>query len=142
MAIRTTSTAVQAILKWDYDRKTDLTPFIESASALIDDVATCAIAKGQTINAIRLELLERWTAAHVYMEMKRQFAARSVQGAVTGGSFTGQFQMYFEKTTYGQMAMVLDTTGCLKSLAQGQRASMDWLGKAVAEQIPYCHRMA
>jgi len=136
---RTTTAAVQAILTHDWDTETALDPFLEAASSLVDGAVALATNRNQVV--VNPELVERWLSAHIYKyAADRQFKARDVQGAVTGGSFEGQTGMYLEGTTYGQMAMSLDGTGCLRALAKGQFASLAWGGKAPADQIPYWDR--
>lgn len=137
---RTTSSAVQAVLIGQYDsvENYDLTPFIEVASAVVDDVYECAFDKGVTLSATRLELIERWLAAHFYKLSDKGFASSSQQGA--SASYDGQTGMGFDATLYGQTASRLDSSGCLENLDKTQEASLDWLGKPPSTQIPYDQR--
>lgn len=140
---RTDAAAVQAILLNDYDadESPSLTPFIETASAVVDDVAACATAKAVTLGDTRLELIERWLAAHYYQQSDQGYASNSTEGA--SASFHGQTAMYLESTKYGQTAVRLDKSGCLAAIAGGERkvASGAWLGKTRAEQLDYEDRM-
>lgn len=141
---RTTSAAVQALMLpgQDYDTLANpsLTPFIDTASALVDDVVTCAAADGVTLTAARLELIERWLAAHCYCMSDQTYASKNTEGA--GASFHGQTGMHLEASKYGQMAARLDSSGCLESIAGAERkvASGFWLGKAPSGQTPYRSR--
>lgn len=137
---RTNSDAVKAILLLDYDskRSPDLAAFIETASALVDDVVDCAAEKGVALTDARLELIERWLAAHLYKMSDKDVTSSSQQGA--SASFTGQFGMGFDATRYGQMATRIDSSGCLDNIDKTQEASMEWLGKPPSEQIPYDQR--
>lgn len=139
---RTTSDNVKAILLpgRDYDTANapSLAPFIDTASAIVDDVVTCLTRKGLTLSATRLELIERWLAAHVYQQSDQGYASRSTEGA--SASFQGQTAMYLEGTKYGQMALSLETNGCLAAIASGKgnaRARGFWLGKTRSNQLEY-----
>lgn len=141
---RTTSAAVQALLEpgQDYDTLTSpsLTPFIETASAMVDDAASCATDLGTPISTTRLELIERWLAAHYYVQSDQTYASKNTEGA--GASFHGQTAMYLEASKYGQTAARLDPTGCLQSVAGAERKSAGgfWLGKAPSSQTNYRDR--
>lgn len=104
----------------DYDGTTDLTPFIATASATVDRVANCAIRKRQALSAVELELVERWLAAALYQCADRGYQSRSNQGA--SGQFTGETGQGYEATQYGQEAMRIDWSGCLRNLDKQQRA--------------------
>jgi len=112
---RTDATAVKAVLApgQDYDLETnpDLTPFIDTASAVVDDAVESAADNGITITSVRAELIERWLAAHFYKCSDRQFQSETTAGA--GGQYTGKTGMNFNLTTYGQTAMSLDPSGTL-----------------------------
>lgn len=140
MAVRTDSDAVKAILLLDYDsvRTPDLSPFIEAASAIVDDVVTCATEKGTSINSTRQELVERWLSAHFYKQSDKEHMSSSNLGA--SASFAGQTAMGFMSTRYGQMACRLDSTGCLDNIDQTQEVSLDWLGLPPSEQTDYDQR--
>lgn len=76
---RTTKKAVQDLLLpgGDYDGKSDLTPFIDTASSIVTRVNTCAIAKGNTLTVAELELIERWLAAHCYQQSDKGYQSRT-----------------------------------------------------------------
>lgn len=132
---RTTESAVIAILGMDYDcvNQPSLTGYIDTASALVDDVVECATRKDLTISSTKLELLERWVAAHAYAMSDQPYKARSTLRA--SGQFQGETGMYLEATKYGQMAATLDTTGCLNALGKRMRVSAFWLGKRPSDQV-------
>lgn len=139
---RTNSAAVQGVLLNDYDsaEAPSLTPFIDTASIIVDRIATCATKKGITLTGSELELIERWLAAHFYGVSDQPYTASRTLDAY--GQFQGRTNMYLEATKYGQMAMVLDNSGCLAAIGTEvrKRASMAWLGKTKTEQIPYEQR--
>lgn len=126
----------------DYDavENPSLAPFIDTASAVVDDVAKCATDKDETLTSVRLELIERWLAAHFYVCSDQTYSSKSTDGA--SASFHGQTGMYFESSRYGQTAMRLDPSGCLNALGSSERkvASGFWLGKRRSEEIEYRDR--
>lgn len=137
---RTNAAAVQAILggtatNSNWDGTTSLTPFIDTASAMVDRVETCAIADEADLTAAELELVERWLAAHCYQQFDKGYTSRSTISS--SGSFEGQTGMYLESTRYGQMAMSVDPSGCLRAQNAGGRtvASAVWLGKPPSAQV-------
>jgi len=125
MAIRTTPALVAGII--EVDVTIDLDPFIFTASELVTEV--CAIA-GYSIE--RLELIERWLAAHFYA-IRDPRTTNEKAGSV-GASFESKVDLNLALTRYGQQAMVLDTQGGLtalnRSLAGGgsRVASVTWVG--------------
>lgn len=142
---RTTSPEVEAILRpgsqggdYDDDNEPSLEPYIATASALVDRVATCATNKGITLSATELELIERWLAAHCYCLSDQTYASKSTEGA--SASFHGQTGMAIESTRYGQMALTLDVSGCLMALSKRQVASAGWLGKSDPDKLTYDQR--
>lgn len=134
---RTNSAAVQGVLGDDYGPKEDgtlpdLTPYIATASAIVDRVITCATRKGYTLSCTETELIERWLAAHFYAVSDKPYQSRSTEGA--SGQFSGQTAMGFDANQYGQMAQRVDYSGCLRNLDKQQRAGAAWLGKPASQQ--------
>ena len=145
---RTTSTLVIGILGRDYDSQPEvgsppsLTPYIDTASALVDDVVANAAALGLPALAVgRLELIERWLSAHYYQQSDQGFQSKSTDGA--SASFKGQTSKGLNGTQYGQSAITLDTTKYLQKIAaevdgnQAKTATLLWLGKNPTDQIDY-----
>lgn len=134
MAIRTTAEAVEGVLGADYDRDAGpaLTPYIETASALVDTLVAKAALKPVTFAGARLELIERWLAAHYYTQSDRTYKSRSTLGASATFNTDGK--------EYLNAALALDNSGCLAALLNGKRAGAVWLGKAPSEQIAYWDR--
>ena len=131
MSVRTTERAVRAILGGHYDNSTGLQPFIDTASSLVDDISAAA----PSILASRLELIERWLAAHYYEHSDPIASSRSTGKA--SGQFQGRTEMGFDSTKYGQEAKRLDTSGLLVKLDQPLRpkAGCLWLGKQPRDQL-------
>lgn len=136
MAVRTTSVAVQTVLNPnDYDATRSLDAYIETASAIVDQVVTCAASKGITINA---ELIERWLAAHMYQMSDPGYTSRST--ANKSGSFRGTTTNKFDATLYGQTAQNVDVSGCLTAIGLRQVASIFWGGKTDGDKQTYEER--
>lgn len=131
---RTVSASVVVLLGKDYDtiNTPSLTGFIDSASAIIDRVVICAAAKGITFSDVELELLERWVAAHLYVQSDATYKSRRTLRAA--GEFNKDWDSYL-KAAYG-----LDPSGCLKSAFTSNRVSAFWMGKVPSNQIPYVDR--
>ena len=79
---RTTAKAVRILLARDYDdrRNPSLSPHIDTASALVDKLVTCAAAKGVIHSDSVLELIERWLAAFFYTRSDPIYSSRSSLG--------------------------------------------------------------
>jgi len=141
---RTNDAAVLALLAPNRDYNTadapSLQPFIDTASSMVDDLVDCAAERGITLPSVKLELIERWLAAHFYKVSDRPYASKNTEGA--GGAFDGKTGMYLESTIYGQTAMRLDPSGCLDAIGGSQRKVADilWLGKPPSAQIPWYDR--
>lgn len=137
---RTNADLVKGVLDSEYDtlRRPNLNPYIDSVTGLVTRVNTCAVAKGITYSAVELELLERWLAAHAYKAADKQMASSSENGS--SGSFRGTFGENLKSTSFGQMALTLDVSGCLLSLTTQMRAGAAWLGKRRSNQTDYADR--
>ena len=148
---RTTAALVQGILNTDYGPLSDgitlpdLTPYIATASMVIDQAKVVALNKGPAFAIADTgvngpaELLERWLSAHFYCMMDPNYKSKSTAGA----SATFQRPIDgtgFESTSYGQMAVAMDYSGALKNISAKQRATMTWLGKPPSQQVPYLQR--
>jgi hypothetical protein len=107
LAIRTTALAVGKII--EVDDTIDLDSFIEVASALVDEVCEPA-----GYNATRLELIERWLAAHFYAV--RDPRAEMEQADTIRAQYETKVDLGLNVTRYGQQAMLLDTAGGLAVL--------------------------
>lgn len=131
---RTTPSQVQGVLADNYDAEagTDLTPFVDAASAVVGRVATCATRKGITLSSTELELIERWLAAHFYTKADPVYQSRATAGA--SGSFVRNPR---EPEPYRDVAISMDYSGCLKAILDRQVAWVSWLGKPPSEQTDY-----
>ena len=135
---RTTVDAVEAII--DIDSGISLTPFIEMANSLVTEVcAGQTDTNGTEYTAARLELIERWLAAHAY-HIRDTRADRKELGD-GNAKYRSKIDMGFNLTHYGQMALRLDTNGGLAQLDQSTEkggattVGLSWLGKTETESL-------
>ena len=126
MAIRTTDAAVKDIIEVDSAIAT--TPFIEVASSIVDDCCTSS-----SYTTAKLELIERWLAAHFYA-IRDQRVASEKAGPV-GQNFQYKLGLNLANTMYGQQAMLIDFKGNLAALSKQMekgklsKIGATWLGK-------------
>lgn len=107
---RTTAILVGGLIKVNPSH--DLTPFIDSANALV--TAEC-LASGY--DDATLELIERWLSAHFYAVFAPRRSAESVGGAVSSQFEPIRVDLGLWNTKYGQQAMMVDYHGNLAALA-------------------------
>lgn len=108
--MRTNATAVQKIIEVDSAINAgDLSPFIESANALVTEVCV-PLGYDDT----RLELIERWLSAHFYAVRDPRLA--SEKAGPVSASYQHELGLMFKSTMYGQQAMLFDSKGGLARL--------------------------
>lgn len=104
---RTTAELVGGII--EVDPTISLDPFIDTANQLVTEVCVGAgYADG------RLEMIERWLAAHFYA-MRDPRATQEVARGV-GQSLQSAVSYGFKASHFGQQALRLDTAGGLAAL--------------------------
>jgi hypothetical protein len=103
--VRTTAEAVGLII--ELTPGILVTPFIEIASALVDDHLSTS-----TLTSTRLEQIERLLAAHFYALRDRRVQSERA-GPVSETKEAPVLGKGLEATTYGQQAMALDSSGAL-----------------------------
>lgn len=113
MAIRTTAAAVTKLLEEEaLPDEVDLTPFIEAANSLVDGVCL-----DSDYTDSRLEIIERWLAAHFYSVKDPRTKQEAAKGLTE--TYEGQTKYGLLFTRYGQQACVLDIDGNLRQLDVG-----------------------
>lgn len=122
---RITPDDVKSIIQ--VDERIKLTGFIETASALINRVKTCAASRRVSLSEDELRLLEMWVAAHLYAIRDQQYQSKNTGKA--GATFQGQTGMRLESTYYGQTALTLDASGCLQTQSKATVVQFGWLGE-------------
>ena len=131
MAIRTTDAAVAGIILIDVN--ISLTPFIEVASSIVDNVVVPLV-----YSAASLELIERWLSAHFYAV--RDTRVEDEKAGPVSQSFQTEVDLGFNNTPYGQQAMLIDFKGGLaglqRSTAKGLSRTLGvvYLGTTTASQ--------
>lgn len=133
---RTTDILVKGVIEVDVD--IPLTPFIEVSNELVTEVCV-PFTNGDGsayYSATRLELIERWLAAHFYAIRDPRLSHESA-GSVSA-SYQNRVDLGLDQTTYGQQAKLLDTKGGLASLdistKKGRRTiGVYWLGSTDEE---------
>lgn len=129
---RTTSELVQGIIQ--VQEGVDLAPFIDTANQLTTD-----ICGEYDYTAVKLELIERWLAAHFYAIFDSQLSAAKA-GSVSV-RFQNKIDYGLKLTHWGQTAMRLDTEGGLAAWDNAAnttkriKVSIGWLGTEI-ESIP------
>ena len=121
---RTNASAVAGII--ELDPTIDLTPFIETAAAFVDQLAENSAA----LTPERLELIERWLAAHFYATRDPRTA--SEHAGPVGANYQSAVTIGLQNSHYGQVALRLDTTGTLAALdgmSRDVEAAGYWLGR-------------
>lgn len=118
---RTTTEAVAGIAEVDLNSVPDLTPFIETASAIVDDHCL-----NSGYDSTRLELIERWLAAHFYKIRDQATSLESARGVSV--QYQHKVDLFLSNTMYGQQAMTLDSAGNLAawqmSMQEGKRTTV------------------
>lgn len=141
MAIRTDEDKVKDVLMSDYGPKSDgnlppLDPFIRIANLMTTRAYTCSVTNGVALSTDELVEIETWLAAHFYVCSDQVAQSRSEAGASM--SFGGTLGEGLMSSKYGQTALIIDASGCLKKL--GKRAVGMWLGTANRAGVSWTDR--
>jgi hypothetical protein len=140
---RTTESEVLSILLDNYGARNDgtlpsLTVFMEIAEELTNTVSTMATNEGNPLASSRLQKIEALLAAHFYTMSDLTKASESVNGA--SASFSMQTGPGLSRTTYGQAALILDTSRTLAALEKGAVVGISWGGKPFNELTTWDER--
>jgi hypothetical protein len=136
---RTTPVAVLTLLGDNWDGITDVTQFIDTASAIVDDVVVSSASRlppSMTLTPLKQELIERWLACHYYAQFDQLYAMKTTVGA--SATFQGQTTMSIESTRYGQSAINLDFSGTLSAISRRQFARGFWMGNRFGTGCSWC----
>ena len=107
MTVRAGEDDVRKIITNDPDIK--LTPFITSASNLVDYVDACDT--DNDLSDDELLQIEIFLSAHFYSLIDPRHQSYSI--GKSSGNYQGQTGEGLRSTHYGTHAMLMDTTGCL-----------------------------
>lgn len=136
---RTTRALVGSIIELDSGVVPDeaaLEPFVTIANELVTECCTGDAGPTTAYTAARLELIERWLAAHFYTNRDPRTVTERA------GSVSEQYQscvsLGFDTSHYGQTAMRLDTNGGLAKLNSDSKkgkptVGVTWLGTPADE---------
>jgi hypothetical protein len=133
---RTTPGLVRGVLGDDYEDGKDINPYIRAAGIMINQLVT--VAAPTIIEDPVLAELETWVAAWAYCQSNQQAQSASNLGA--SASFRGNSGMFLENNNYGQMAIMLDPTGKLRTLQSGILFEAAWAGTPTGQQTNYWDR--
>lgn len=136
MAVRTTREEVEGIIEVDAGIVPDdaaMVPFILVANELVTECCTGDNGPATAYTDERLELIERWLAAHLYTNRDPRVASEAA-GSVSA-SYQSAVAIGFDTSHYGQTAMRLDTNGGLAQLNEStkkgrMRVGGFWAGTA------------
>ena len=137
MVARTTYAALAKIIEVDAVITADAAAFIDTATALVDRMgADAEDGSGNpfwddTVDAVMLELIERWLAGHFYAVRDPRYGSEGSSSSQT--SYLTKIGMYLSLTHEGQQALLLDTSGWLSALSKkaegrGKRVGVFWAG--------------
>lgn len=118
MAIRTTAAEVLQILDSCTLSTTIIDVFIGSASRVVDDV----FENSTELSSAQLEDIELWLTAHMIASTLHRQTSKDTVGDASV-TYTGKWNKRLESTSYGQMVLVLDTTGLMGNVGK-KAASM------------------
>ena len=108
MAVRVTAAEVKVILDNTVLSDTDILAYAAGANALVNEVL------GTGTEDLLTEI-EKWLTAHlITISRERQALKEGAGGASI--TYTGNFGVGLQSTSYGQMVLVLDTTNALAAL--------------------------
>jgi len=116
MAVRTTATEVKGILDSCVLADSVVDTYIATANRFINVV----YADSASLTDAQLEDIEMWLTAHmISVSRHRQTAAETIDDVTV--KYTGYWSKQLESTSYGQMVLMLDTTGLMGNV--GKRAA-------------------
>ncbi len=127
MAVRTTSSLVEAII--EVDSNIALTPFIAAANTL---VTRCCTDLDVDYTSDELEQIETWLSAHFYTV--RDMRAEYEKAGSVAQKLQSKVDLGLDTSHYGQMAKTLDYYGGLAKLdeeiknGKSNLLIADWVG--------------
>jgi hypothetical protein len=108
MANRVTYSDVKAIMDNCTTADATVTIFITSANTIVNKV----FVDSTSMSVAELAQIEKWLAAHLIASTVFRTTSEETVGDATA-KFTGQWGKKLEATPYGQMVLVLDSTGLM-----------------------------
>jgi len=131
---RTTLDEVCMVIEIDFDLITEeaaFDAFIVPANELVTEFCTGTNGPATAYTDERLELIERWLAAHFYTNLDPR--AVSEKADSVSARYQSKVDLGFDTSHYGQTAMRLDTNGGLTGLNTrtkngATKVGVAWLG--------------
>jgi hypothetical protein len=121
--------AVKTLLDQNYNGRSNLSPYVDTASSLIDQCVSVAARRGlDPISSHTQELMERWLACWAYTQMDPLYVSKSTLSS--SGSFVQQ--------DYRAVAVSLDPTGVLLAILNNLNkgaVGCFHLGSSYSEQV-------
>lgn len=137
---RTNPALVINVLGNDYEGG-DLAPYIRAGEIICDQLVAAVAADTTILTTIAdatLADITTWLAAWAYCQSHQQAKSASNLGA--SASFRGNDGKYLENNNYGQMALMLDPTGKLAEIQEGNPYECGWLGTPTGNQRDWYDR--
>ena len=129
--MKTTPELVSGLI--EVDENIDLMPFIQTAAVLCDEL----LADTEYSNS-RLELIERWLAAHFYAIRDNRIDTERA-GSVSA-SYQYKLGTGLQVTMYGQQVLRLDTSGAFAKLDAETNKPVSALPKIGVLWLGSCER--
>lgn len=107
---RTTATEVKQILD-----DSELTDAIVDAYIIAANVLVTEALGDSGLGSTLMEEIERWLTAHMISSTRERMGKKEEAGGAKI-EYTGKYGQRLSSTDYGQMVLVLDTTGKMASL--------------------------
>lgn len=114
--MRTTAQEVRDVLDNTELIDSQIEAYITSAEVLVTQVL------GTTLDESVLAEIERWLTAHM-IASTRERQAKKEEAGTAKIEYNGQFKGGLESTTYGQMVLLLDTTGAMANASKGLQSA-------------------
>lgn len=109
--MRTTAAEVQEIMDTELT-EAQITPYVSSANVFVTDALS-----SKSLGDDLLEEIERWVAAHMIAVTRERMALKEEAGGAKV-EYTGVYGDGLNSTSYGQMAVALDTSGTLAAMSR------------------------
>lgn len=113
MATRVLAEEVIAIMDTSLE-ETVVEPYCDSANVFVN-----AALGTKGLTEIILKEIEKWIAAHM-IAISKERQARDEGAGTAYIKYAGEWKMGLQQTSYGQMAIALDTSGTLVNIAKNK----------------------
>jgi hypothetical protein len=110
-----TASDVRLIMNVSITKLPDATvsPFLTAAEDLVDTI----FASGEVVSDTLMEEIKKWLTAHMIASTIYKFTSEEKLGDASV-KYTGKWGSKLESTPYGQMVLILDTTGKMANMGK------------------------